>query len=221
MSETAITTTIEVREDEVDIVGHSGTNLVLTEVELEPDHLDTLSKDELWERFHQHNLVFSMLGRKTLEAAWWAGDLLMRIKAQLQHGEWLDELESHNIANQTANRYMRLRAGFLEIPQNGEFDTMQAALSFLKAKKGDEPAGNAPDPQFDDSEVDDQDMSWETMQKAVQQVRKGLDECSSDDQRGGLASILVGWLMEIQPVRTAMLLAADEWTVNQDAGAAL
>lgn len=192
---------------------------------LSPGEVDEADLEEMWFRFHKHDAAFVLLGRKTLEQAWYAGDILCRIKKILPHGQWLDALDERGVANQTANRYMRLRQGFAEIPQNGEFDTMQQALEYLRlqqedlwsTKEGDvETDGTETNSSGSDDDLEDEDTGFEIMQDAVNVVRKGLGTCSNEDQEGGLAAILVGWLMDIPSMRQAMLNMADEWVQHNE-----
>ena len=65
----------------------------------------------------------------TVEEAWRAGDVLLRIRQQLPHGAWPPARKERGIAYTTADRSIRLRQQHPQINQVGEFGSMLAALT--------------------------------------------------------------------------------------------
>ncbi len=65
----------------------------------------------------------------TVEEAWRAGDVLLRIRQQLPHGAWLPARKERGIAYTTANRSIRLRRQNPQINQLGEFGSVSVALT--------------------------------------------------------------------------------------------
>ena len=111
------------------IVSPAGSTALEVEV-VEPAHVD-LTLPQLEVLVDKHFSAFQTLGRRTVEEAWQAGNYLRQAKALVNHGGWLDWLDERGVANQTANRLMQLSK--LDIPQVGEFDSVQAALKQIAA----------------------------------------------------------------------------------------
>ena len=164
---------------------------------------DALGIDELWDHFHQHNEGFVALGRKSVQEAWLAGHVLCGLKEKIPHGEWLNALDDQDIANQTANRYMRLRRAYDEIPLVEEFDSITEAMAALQLTKSDlwdsigegEGGGSIPvNVSDDEDDFEPEDASWEIMQKAVEKAREGFNVCDDKQERYQLANVLLGWL---------------------------
>ena len=163
---------------------------------------EVMSDVELWDKFHIHDDDFLTFGRRSVIQAWLAGHVLCGLKERIPHGEWLNALDEHDVANQTANRYMRLRRAYEEIPQLEEFDSITAAMKALQPKKqdlwtevdvegvstGSVSAGGS------ENDEEPEDAGWEIMQEATEKAREGLETCEDTLERYGLASVLIGWL---------------------------
>lgn len=95
-----------------------------------PEIIEPVSA-ELLDSFREHYGKFKSLGRRTVEAAWYAGTALAEIKASpsLPHGSWLPWLESEGVATNTAACLMKLAT--YEIYQLGKFGSVDAALKAL------------------------------------------------------------------------------------------
>ena len=87
------------------------------------------------------------LGRMTVELAWTAGSALTEIKNIKAHGSWMDFLEAEGISSSTALRLMKLAR--IQIPQIGEFETIDSALKSLPQKV---PKKRDPEPEEPSSE---------------------------------------------------------------------
>ena len=96
----------------------------------------------LWQEAEQHLRAFEQLARRTVEEAWLAGDVLLRIKKQLPHGGWRTSLEERGISKSTAHRFIQLRKKYPEMSQVGTFRSVQAALT--DSKKSGETERAAP-----------------------------------------------------------------------------
>ena len=96
----------------------------------------------LWQEAEEHLRTFGELARRTVEAAWLAGDALLRIKEQLPHGAWTPALKERGISKSTAHRFIQLRQKYPEMSQVGTFRSVQAALT--DSKKSDEGERTAP-----------------------------------------------------------------------------
>ena len=83
----------------------------------------------LWQEAEQHIRAFEQLARRTVEAAWLAGDALLRIKEQLPHGAWTPALKERGIPVRTAQRFIRLRQTYPQKRQLVVFDSVTAALA--------------------------------------------------------------------------------------------
>ena len=85
---------------------------------------DTLSQEAL-ELYRE----YVALGRRTVRAAWLAGQALNRARTHTEHGQWLTWLEGAGIARSSAYRIIGL---FLEFPkgtsQLGKFASVTSAL---------------------------------------------------------------------------------------------
>ena len=85
---------------------------------------DTLHQEAL-ERYRE----YVDLGRRTVRAAWLAGQALNRVRQHLPHGQWLAWLQGAGIARSTA---YRLVAVYLEYPEGtsqlGKFASVTSAL---------------------------------------------------------------------------------------------
>ncbi len=84
---------------------------------------------DLWAEAEGHLREFERLARRTVEAAWLAGDALLRIRQQLPHGAWTPALRERGIAGRTARRFIQLRQQYPDIGQIGQFGSVQAALT--------------------------------------------------------------------------------------------
>ena len=127
------------------------------------DDLDTLRANAV----HKVGQA-QQLARRTVEAAWEAGQALRAVKEATPHGEWLPWLEAEQIARETARRFMRLAD--VQITQVGEFDSVDAALKALSPAPSEpspipipepEPRlfDDKPDPVDADYKVDDEDAT--------------------------------------------------------------
>ena len=87
------------------------------------------------------------LGRMTVSLAWTAGSALTEIKNIKAHGSWMDFLEAEGISSSTALRLMKLAR--IQIPQIGEFETIDSALQSLPSKA---PKKRNPEPEEPSSE---------------------------------------------------------------------
>ena len=97
------------------------------------------SLGDLEKEFRVTYAEVTRLGRMTVELAWTAGRALTDIKSRLGHGSWMDFLEAEGISKGTSHRLMNLAR--LQIPQIGEFETIDSALKSLpkKAQKKRDP----------------------------------------------------------------------------------
>ena len=91
----------------------------------------------LWQEAEQHIRAFEQLARRTVEEAWLAGDVLLRIKEQLPHGAWTPALRERGIPLRTAQRFIRLRQNYPQKRQIVAFASVSAALT--KNKPAEKP----------------------------------------------------------------------------------
>lgn len=89
--------------------------------------------DVLKDRFRHLWSEALNLSRRSVEQAHDAGTVLVEIKAEMKHGEWLPWLESEGVEQRTASRLMKLAS--VEIGQIVRFDTVQAALEYHRANE--------------------------------------------------------------------------------------
>ena len=101
------------------------------QLEIVEDAHAALTLPQLEVLVDKHFSEFQHLGRRTVEEAWRVGNYLRQAKGLIEHGGWLGWLDERGVANQTANRFMQLSK--LDIPQVGEFDSVQAALKQIAA----------------------------------------------------------------------------------------
>lgn len=59
----------------------------------------------LWQEAEERLRTFGELAGRTVEAAWLAGDALLRIKEQLPHGAWTPALKERGISKSTARQH--------------------------------------------------------------------------------------------------------------------
>ena len=85
--------------------------------------------DELFHTFRDHWADAQGLARRSVEAAWRAGQALTKIKARLPHGTWQVWLKAEKLAPRTARRLMQLAR--VQNGQIGHFETVDAALKSL------------------------------------------------------------------------------------------
>ena len=83
---------------------------------------------DLWAEAEGHMQAVVTYARRTVIAAWLAGDALLRIKNQLPHGQWTPALKGRGIAPRTARRFIELRQKHDQIGQVGRFASVSAAL---------------------------------------------------------------------------------------------
>ena len=184
-----------------------------------------LGIDELWDKFHDYNETFLVLGRKSVQEAWLAGHVLCGLKEKILHGEWLNALAEQDIANQTANRYMRLRRAYEEIPQLEEFDSITDAMKALQPKKEDlwtevdvegVSAGNVSAGVSNDDE-EPEDVGWEVMRAAAEKAEEAFKTCDGTLDRYGLAHVLLGWLVELnEEMKNAIIDYGRPTTVEEE-----
>ena len=95
-----------------------------------------------WKRVEEHYGAACRFGRQAVEEAWRCGDALVAAKAETKHGDWLPALRVAGITPDTAQRFMRLRQTYAEIPQLAVFDSVFAALTSGKSPRAAAHDGN-------------------------------------------------------------------------------
>ena len=98
---------------------------------VEDAHVD-LTLPQIEVLVDRHFAAFQQFGRRTVEEAWRVGDYLLKAKALVAHGGWLDWLEERGIAHATASRFMKL-AQLMDISQIEKYESVQAALKLIAA----------------------------------------------------------------------------------------
>ena len=83
-------------------------------------------------RFWKHYASMRILGRRTVEQAWRAGEALTEVKAAMPHGAWLPWLEANDLPVRTAQRLMELPVLYPKCDNVVAFETVQAALEAAK-----------------------------------------------------------------------------------------
>ena len=94
------------------------------------------------QKFAEHFAEYVCLGRKTVHAAWFAGEALCAVKDRLHHGEFRLFLASEGVNRETARGLMRL-AREIQMTDLLSFGSVSAALKSLPAKT---PVNNPLDP---------------------------------------------------------------------------
>lgn len=92
---------------------------------------DARTQAELETAFRSNWWDARTLARRSVEAAWRAGEALAELKSRLPHGDWMRWLETEAVTESTSRRLRRLATVPLE--QLVEFDTVSAALKSLPA----------------------------------------------------------------------------------------
>lgn len=87
----------------------------------------------LKQKVREHFAEFSTLMRRSVSAAWFAGEALNEIKERIERGEWRIFLETEGISIGVARRLMALNRG-LPIVRIGLFASVDAALLSIPAK---------------------------------------------------------------------------------------
>jgi hypothetical protein len=161
---------------------------------------------DLRDRFKIEHAAMGMALRHALGHAMAAGDILLEAKLQLKHGQWLPWLETCDISERTAQRYMRLARNRSEIESNPTPVSdlgVKAALTLLSAPR--EPlayqvADSAIETAFD-CELGEE--LWERlreMDRFTKERRVLLDEAQAAVAR-------IGQLYESHPVERQPALA--------------
>ena len=110
--------------DKMEIV--AGTTLAPWEIEIASPDIPAMKAEALKQvRFADSQVVSAM------NAAWHAGELLLNLKARLEHGEFGAWLLDSGINERTARRYMQLRKGYSDNGQLDRFDGIIDAINAL------------------------------------------------------------------------------------------
>ena len=127
------------------------------------------------------------LGRMTVSLAWTAGSALTEIKNLKVHGSWMDFLEAEGISKGTSHRLMNLAR--IQIPQIGEFETIDSALKSLPPKL---PKKRNPEPEEPsreevvEIETETDRFRAERAEVEVVQVREELEKTKGQLAAAGL-----------------------------------
>ena len=90
---------------------------------------DERTQAELEVEFRSQWNLAKGLARRSVDAAWEAGTILVEIKARLPHGEWMAWLTAEGLTESTSRRLRRLAS--LDREALVDFDTVGAALKSL------------------------------------------------------------------------------------------
>ncbi len=135
------------------------------------------SLDDLEKEFRVTYAEVKKMGRMTVELAWTAGRALTEIKNLKAHGSWMDFLDAEGISSSTSHRLMKL--ALIQIPQIGEFETIDSALKSLPPKppKKRDPESEEPSrEEVLEIEVETDRVRAERAEVETAQMRKELKE---------------------------------------------
>ncbi len=170
----------------------------------------------------EHGAVIGSL-RRGLHHAMAAGDILTEAKAQLRHGDWLPCLESCNISERTAQRYVRLakHRGVIEAKCDTVSDLgVRGALALIATPHGTELDGKSVDLA---AHAADLDLGWEhfeEIERAAElyeaQRAETLVAIRKTREALKIANHLEPLDHEVAVAVAKLMVAGDEWRSAED-----
>ena len=117
----------------------------------------------LKQKFIEHFAEYVTLGRKTVHAAWLAGEALCAVKAELPHGSFRLYLENQGVNRTTAGNLMRL-AREIQMAKLLSFGSVDAALKSIPAKTPSRPEVDPLEPTEDEDQGFEDEVPLEVVE---------------------------------------------------------